>query len=63
MILDDFSHQTGHSAANARDQVEDLFAASLTIKRSLDCLDLAPDAADTGEQLLLFPDSMGHAHI
>ena len=60
VVLDDFGHQTGHGPADSGDQVHHLFAASFAVERALDGLDLAPDAAHAGQQLLLFADGMGH---
>jgi hypothetical protein len=60
VVLDDFGHQAGHRAARAGEQVHDLFAAGLAVEGTLDGLDLTADAADAGQELLLFTDGVGH---
>ncbi len=46
--------------AHSGDQVHHLFAASFVFERPIDGLDLAPDAADAGQEFLLFSDGVGH---
>jgi hypothetical protein len=60
MVLDHFRHQSGHCPPCASNQVHDLFAARLAIECAFNGLHLAPEAADTGQQLLFIADSMGH---
>ena len=56
--LNHFRHQPRHRSAHTRDQVHDLFTASLTIERTLDSLDLTPHAAHSCQKLLLFTDGV-----
>jgi hypothetical protein len=60
VVFDDLGHQPGHGAAGAGDQVHDRLAAGFTVEGTFDRLDLAADAADAGEELLFFPDGVGH---
>jgi hypothetical protein len=60
VIFNHFRHQPRYRPPHTRDQVHDLFTASLAIKRTLDSLDLTPDAAHPCKELLLFTNSMRH---
>ena len=63
MILDNLSHQTGHSPSHSGDEMHDLFAASLAVECTFDGFDLAPDASHARQQLVLFTDGVCHAAL
>jgi hypothetical protein len=63
MVFDDLSHEAGHRAACAGDEVHDLLAPRLVCKGAFDTIDLATNAAHTRQQLLLFPNGMTHSII
>ena len=56
MVLHHFGHQPGDAAANAGNHVHDALAFDLFGQCALDGLDLAANAADAGQQFLLFLD-------
>ncbi len=56
VLFHHLDHQPGHGAPGGGDQMHHPVAARLTFQRSLDRLDLAADATDAGEQLLLLLD-------
>jgi hypothetical protein len=60
MVLDDFRHQTGHGTTDPGDQVHDLIASGFGFYSPLYGFDLAANAANSGEKLLLFTYGMGH---
>jgi hypothetical protein len=60
VILNHFRHQSRYRPPHTGDQVHDLFTASLAIERTLDRLDLTPDAAHPSKELFLFTNSMRH---
>jgi hypothetical protein len=60
VILNHFRHQSRDRPPRTRDQVHDLFTAGLGIERTLNSLDLTPDAAYPRKELLLFTNSMRH---
>ena len=61
MVFDDFRHKPRHRSTRTCDQVHDVFTLGLTVERTLDGLDLAPDAAHARQEFLLFADGMRHA--
>jgi hypothetical protein len=58
VILNHFRHQPRYRPPHPRDQVHDQFTGSLAIERTLDGLDLTPDATDPCKELFLFTNSM-----
>ncbi len=60
MFLDHLAHQSRHGAARGGNQMHDLFAPRLAVKRPLDRLDLPANAADARQKLLFFMDRVGH---
>ena len=47
MVFDDLSHEAGHGAARAGDEVHDLLAPRLGREGAFDTVDLATNAAHT----------------
>jgi hypothetical protein len=60
VILDHLGHEPSHCPTRACDQVQHLLAARFTVQGTFDGLDLATDAANPCQELLLFANGVCH---
>jgi hypothetical protein len=60
VLLEDFRHQTVHSAAGSGNELERLAAVGFGLKGALDGLALSSNASDAREQFRLVANSMAH---
>src|SRR5262245_65939060 len=60
VVFHHLRHEAVHGAAGRGDELQNLGALDLPLKRPLDRLDLAAQAADAIEQLGLFTNGVGH---
>jgi hypothetical protein len=61
VLLDNFGQEAVHRATAAGDQVHDLGAPGVPLKRPLDSVDLPADAAHPVQELLPIVDRVSHA--
>ena len=60
VLFQDLQHQTLDGPAHGGDLLQNFSAAPFVLQRSFQRLDLAANAANPGQQLLLFPPGVTH---